>query len=401
MLVATCLILALLDFPLATRDADPLPGFSAVLPAVIVFLLAGRFSRRRQASAPARPDPVAAQLNEGIVCYEEGDYAKAEEILRRALGGPVDESPVTRQNATIYRMLALSCGCQNKSREGLRFCKRALEMYDRLWLSWSQEAIYCRADLAWLHALEGQLDEAETILRDLRSKLEKGPARHDSAMVMTLYQLAQVRRERGDLREAEQLLRQSLEQYEQGSWKNDVDHNSILTQLWQVCLSQGKHDEAVEALEQEIAVAERCLGPEHPRLVEGLVALWHVSLKSLRYLKAETACRKALAIEEQRLGPEHPAVGVLLALLLVVLERQRRYRDAAEVAGRQLTILAAAPPGDDRDLLARRLGEYACYLRSRGRTWDADCVESALILCSTGYASHVRPERNWPDSWWN
>jgi len=112
-------------------------------------------------------------------------------------------------------------------------------------------------------------------------------------------------------------------------------------------------------------------------------------------------CRRALAIEEKHVGPDHPAAGVVLAHLVVVLERQHRYRDAAQLTARQLAILASSPECVERDTLAQRLGEYAGYLRQQGRTWEADRIEYALVECSPGYAWHVRPEQNWPLSRWN
>lgn len=417
-------ILTLSDLLLAARHQDPTDVIASVLPAVAAILLTWGLIHNRKKTPPqqprhgrrtatgglftkwedsplSQPDYLATQIKEGIIYYQERNYTKAEEVFRRIVQNPLYATQTTMQHALAHRMLALACAQQGKVDDAFGYCSRAIELYDRMPPVTNSDSVQCRQDLAWLHSLRGDLCKAEATLREVLSRLERRPERPDSLLVLTLCRLAQVRQNQGQLEDAERLLHESLLCYDNGSWRSDKDHIAILERLAEVQLSRKQVDEGTATLQRVIEIQERFLGADHPAVAQSLLRLWQAYMEDLSYLKAERACRKALEIEEKRLGPDHPTVGVVITHVIVACERQGRFREAAELAGRQLAIFSGAPAGTERDHLAIRLCQYAAYLRSQDRTGDADAIESIVIEGSPDYATWLRPEQNWHSSRWN
>lgn len=360
-----------------------------------------KVSRKREDRPLSQPDFLTTQINEGMACYQKRQFAKAEAVFRRIVQNPGYSTQTSQQKAAVHRMLALSCAEQGKLDDAIRYCSRGIELCDET-KSWAnRDSVRLRQDLARLHSLRGDLDKAEATLREILSTLEKRLGRPDASIVVTLYQLAQVQQSRGDLENAERHLQESLLCYDNASWRSDKDYIAILEALAQVQINRKNVDAGTATLTRAIEIQERSLGPDDPAIVQSLLRLWQAYMDDIRYLKAEKVCRRALEIEERRVGPDHPAVGVVLAHLIVACERQGRSAEAEDLTGRQLTIFSRAPAGEERDLLAVRLCQYAAYLRSQNRTINADRVESIILECSPAYATWLRPERSWPDWRWN
>ena len=159
--------------------------------------------------------------------------------------------------------------------------------------------------------------------------------------VMTMFTLAELHRMQGDLSEAEPMLKRVLAMREKMLRPDDPETATTLASLSFLALTQANYRLAEQYAERALAIRTRALGSEHPDTAMTLVTLGRIRHYEARYTDAEQLFQRALGLFEKALGPEHMNVAVALNNLSQVHKEQGRFA-LAEVPLRQ----GARNPGE-------------------------------------------------------
>ena len=132
-----------------------------------------------------------------------------------------------------------------------------------------------------------------------------------------------------------------------------ADHPSVATSLSNlgvVYIGQGEYEEAKRCYVRVLAIREKALGGEHPQVADGLDNLGNVYNHQGQYEEARWYYERALAIREKALGADHLHVATSLNNLGVVCVSQGEYEEAKQYHQRALAIREAVVGSDHPDV---------------------------------------------------
>ena len=272
-------------------------------------------------------DPYEA----GLAALYERKFDKATAELQNSLKQR-EEKLAADQDAVLdaARFLGQSLYEQGQYRKAAEAVKRALQV--------SPDAPGLIGNLALSLMMAGDYAGAEPLARQALAINEKafGPDHPDVAI--SLNSLALLLKTRGDYSEAELLLRRALAINEKALGPNHPDLATSLTNLSLLLNAKGDHASAEPLCRRALAIREKALGPDHPYLATSLNTLALLLQAKGDYAGAEPLYRRALTIREKALGPEHPDVAQSLNDLAGLLQAKGDNAGAEPLLRRALAI---------------------------------------------------------------
>lgn len=189
-------------------------------------------------------------------------------------------------------------------------------------------------------------------------------------LAWTLNNYANVRFDLGDIEGAADLHRRALAIREKrfGAWHGDVAYS--LMNLGNCYELLGRYAEALPLERRALAIREKNLGPEHRDVASALNNLALVLADLHRYPEAESLYRRCIAIRERVLGQEDPEVGRALVRLAALHEAQGDDRGAESLYVRTLGQRERAYGRGHPETEVTRVWLSQCLLRQR-RTREA------------------------------
>jgi serine/threonine protein kinase/tetratricopeptide (TPR) repeat protein len=282
------------------KRADEIkPGFST-LKIGHMHLFAGRYAQAEScykvmASASDRWDRSEARTYLAIVPLYQGKFGEALKVLDRAIGADQMEQTVRRQNAD-KRRLAANIHLALEAYETA--VEEALNSRDVLIRAYPDNPVFIVDFYAHVLARTGRIAEAEEVLRDLESRMDKEALNRSHTYWVIKGNIA---RAKGDMDEA-------VGYFEKGLEIAPDPYFHIRSMLGEAYLEGGRLDQAVAALERALLRydAARALVPI--RAVKAHYSLGLAYEKSGWLSKASEQYETFLDIWKEADDPGIPAV---------------------------------------------------------------------------------------------
>jgi tetratricopeptide (TPR) repeat protein len=232
--------------------------------------------------------------------------------------------------------------------------ERALALHERLLGPDHPDVARSLYDLANLYRDRGHYREAEPLYQRALAIQERGLGPDHFDVASTLHSLAFLYWYQGRYAEAEPLYLRVMAIRETLSGPDDPNVAMTLNNLALVYRAQGRYREAESLHQRTLAIRERVLDPDHPDVTMSLHNLASLYQTQGRYREAEPLFQRALAMREQVLGPNHPRVALSLSHLADFYLERRRYAEAEPLFQRALTIWERVLSPDHPDVFATR-----------------------------------------------
>jgi len=326
------------------------------------------------------PDIARALENIAKALRYEGELEKAETLLRRAIA--MDRRLGNEETAEAGNRLSdlgVVVGLQGERREALALFDQALEIQSA---SWGPRSVPVGLTLNRKARLFLDRQRAEEGARLLRAALEifRDLLPDDHPLVATGYHnLAHMHVLLGELEEAESL--------ERRAWERDLrrlgeEHPSTLNDrqaLAMILREQGRLAEAEEHLRHSVAVMAKRSAAEHPALLSMRNDLARVLLERGRLDLAEKELHLALEAAIAGWGPDHWRVGVV-QIGLAEGALSRGDFETAHARGREaVRIFAAEGVGDGKWRLGEAKSALGAALAGLGRHGEAESNLSSAV----------------------
>lgn len=284
--------------------------------------------------------PVARDYNNlGSLLQEQGRYAEAEPLAKRAL--EIDEKVHGPEHPDVGRdcnNLALMYLEQGRYREAEPLFLRALAITEKA-LGPEHPTLATRLrNLAALYRDEGRYGEAEPLLKRSIEIGEKSAGRENVTVAASLSTLAKLYREMGRFAEAEALHLRALAIRDKVYGADNVRTAVSLNDIAALYQDMGRNREAEELIERALRIRGAALRPDHPDIAMSTAVLGGVQEKLGKTSDAESSYRRALEAQVKVLGPEHPDVARTRANLGALYKAQGRLEEAREHLERALAV---------------------------------------------------------------
>jgi tetratricopeptide (TPR) repeat protein len=270
-------------------------------------------------------DPYEA----GLAALYERKFDKATAELQNSLKQR-EEKLAADQDAVLdaARFLGQSLYEQGQYRKAAEAVKRALQV--------SPDAPGLIGNLALSLMMAGDYAGAEPLARQALAINEKalGPDHPDVAI--SLNNLAALLYAKGDYAGAEPLCRRALAIREKTLGPDHPDLAQSLGNLAALLYAKGDYSGAEPLYRRALTIREKALGFDHPDVAKSLHNLGVLLDAKGDYLDAEPLLRRALAINEKAFGPDHPDVAISLNSLALLLKTSGR------LLGSRVTVAAGA-----------------------------------------------------------
>lgn len=224
------------------------------------------WSRRRSLG---RQHPMVAQswANLAAIRFDEGKYAAAESLFRRALA----IRKIHSANHPALYALTLRC-------------------------------------LAEVVLAAGRAYEAETIYRQAAEIYEQSFGPNDSQLALTLTYLGRLHIECGQHGSAQQVLARAAEIQDSRRKARDPAIAFTFNTFGSLHAARAIYDQAEDYHRRALDVQRAILGKEHPDVATTLIMLGDATFALGKHADAETSYRKALQIRRQQFGERHRSV---------------------------------------------------------------------------------------------
>jgi tetratricopeptide (TPR) repeat protein len=237
---------------------------------------------------------VAAREFLARIYLDIARYGQAQAMLEQALqsGGPSAEM------VRCLTDLGRSWAEQGQYARAEPYLRRALEMVRRLRIDDTPDGVAVIYNLASACAQQAKFDEAEALIHGFLQRSDKrfGP---DSPIVAgTLHQLALIRFLQGRCEEAEPIARRALAILEKIAGANTLALATLLVLLGRILTRLGKLDEAEALLREALHAREEFLAPEHPLTAESFEAYAEVLKEQGRIIEAGEYTQRAGQIRD-------------------------------------------------------------------------------------------------------
>ncbi len=285
---------------------------------------------------------VAESLSRvGAELRVKGNYAEAEEVLRRAvalnheLGQTQDENTAFALDA-----LAVVRALRGDQTEALRLQKQAVDTCRRLGPGNELQLADMLNDLAGILMNDGKGDlvaaeqpylEALTIRRRLSGNLHP-------QTVLPLHNLGRLYRLRGELDKAEPALKEALASLRTVVGENHPRTAITVHEYALVLGAKGDTAAADRMLRQALQVYHANFGQEHDFIAEALHDLGVNLCRQQRYAEAVTNLTQAVDMRRRLIGPRSAVVGESLCALAKALTYQKDVAAAEQLLQESLTI---------------------------------------------------------------
>ncbi|HHQ47898.1 MAG TPA: tetratricopeptide repeat protein, partial [Acidobacteria bacterium] len=244
-------------------------------------------------------------------------------------GQPMDRAAVLLTLASTYDAL----GAAGKARP---LAERALAIRRKALGEDAPATLAARDQLGVVLGHLGELERAESILREVVAARSRTGSGLTAAAVASHRHLAEVLEERGEYGEARKILEELIRSLDRAGPDRTVDAVDVRIELAEVMARQGDYEDAANLQRKTLETARSLLGERHPRTlaVEGDLA---ANLSRLgRPEEAEALFRRTVKLRTEVLGADHPDTLTALSGLGIVLAHRKRFEEAEEIDRRVL-----------------------------------------------------------------
>jgi class 3 adenylate cyclase/tetratricopeptide (TPR) repeat protein len=312
-------------------------------------------------------ETAKALTNLARVCVQQGDVARAEPLLRRAIAiqqvAPGPDHPDTARTVAVLGGLYVGRGDHRAAEPEFR---RALAIRER---ALGPEHALTVGTLDLLASTVGELgrnDEAELLSRrvlEIRERL-LGPDHPDTLFALTA--LGDVLSKKQDHAAAEPLIRRALTAQQRTLPAEHPNTGLSMWNLAEALRGLGRLAEAEPLARGSLAMWEKTLGPQHEWTAWSLGSLARLRLDQGDAADAEVLARRALEIHERALGSEHATVAETLVLLGQALLARGERALARPLLERALMIQSTRPDAEEAIRRTRALLTRARVRARRG-----------------------------------
>jgi non-specific serine/threonine protein kinase/serine/threonine-protein kinase len=239
----------------------------------------------------------------------------------------------------------------------------ALEQRRRLLGPDHTDTIDSLHNLAAMLADDGNLSEAEPLMREALERSRRNFGDGEPATLRTLNNLAALLYHQGKFAEAEPLFRDGLAQFQRTQGQEHPETLAAINNLASVLQVLGKLTEAEQLYRQALQVSRRTLGDDHPDTLLWLNNLAAALKDQQRFSEAEPLYRDAMERRRRVLGDEHPDTMVSIDNLAELLVAQQRFPDAEVLRIEELERLKQKPAFEarQRDSIQRLVDLYESW----------------------------------------
>jgi eukaryotic-like serine/threonine-protein kinase len=216
----------------------------------------------------------------------------------------------------------------------------------------------------------GLLDEADSLLSEVREHYEARAAADPGLLVDLLTHVATLRFQQRRFEEAEQALRGAHGLAVRHFGERSAKAGQILGSLGPVLRNMGRAEEAEEALTRALEILREA-EPDSAEVAVTLNNLSFITFARRDLPASEALLREALEIRRRRLPPDHPMLIQATDNLAVILLNQRKLEEAQPLLDESLAAARRRyPPG--HPTLSIHLNNSAGALILQGRHEEAE-----------------------------
>jgi len=277
---------------------------------VTVAALLAQAAERVEKELSAQPQIAAEMLTTIGTTYENlGQYAQAEEALRRAL--ELHRKVFGDEHVQVARSIknfALLRHNQGDLKNAGQLYQQAISMYRKLNVHATRDFAEALNDYGILLNETGKFSQEKALYRESLAIAVRlfGAVHEDVASVSN--NLALTLHEEGKLDSAEALYRSALAIFEEIHGEAHPQTVRTLNNLAFVLNDKGERDAAANQFQRSLGIRRKLLGNEHPDVFTATHNLAAIFYYQEKYARADTLIREALRIGEKILPPRHPSL---------------------------------------------------------------------------------------------
>jgi serine/threonine-protein kinase len=306
---------------------------------------------------------------------EQGEYAKGEEVGRRAaaiarsLGRDGDSALAAGLDAQAWAIDG-----QGRYAEAEPLYRESIEASKRLEGEKSAKAASTMNNLALLLHEMSRYQEAESLFVEaLKTQEEIYGERHPETAA-TRYNYAQILADTGRLEQAKATWEVVLAT-DRALYPDGHPNSAFVLSAYARLLSRlGDFDRAEEMEREALAIRRSYHGDTHPDVAYSMGSLARVLLEQAEFDESERLMRDALAMHIETNGREHPIVGAMMNDIGRLLYERGDYVAAEKMHREALTFLRSIVGSEDRNAVAVSMIRLGNDLAALGRLVEADSL---------------------------
>jgi serine/threonine-protein kinase len=325
----------------------------------------GSAARHVEDAFPDQPDLEASiRTTLGQTYLSLGDYDDARKHLERAT--VLFSGEVTPEGLAASSLLAELYTGEGDYARADELLRATLEAQRRLLGATHLDTLVSRGRSAELARERGDYFEAEQVFVDALAVLREshpGAWRERLSSMIGLAKALDLQRKNA---ETEAICRQTLELQRRHLGSEHPDVAETLTMLGQTLRRQEKLEEAERVLNETLQIKRRILGEDHPEVLLTMNTLGAVHRQRGSHEQAETIWRETLERSRAALGDGHPAsikIQNNLAFQVFLLGKI----DESERLARGTLALQRRIAGDEHPLSIKFLKHLSYFLERTGR----------------------------------
>ena len=307
----------------------------------------------------------------GDVYRVQGDYAKAEALLQRALAIREASSEKNKANvAKIFNSQAEMYRAQGQYAKAVALYLKAIAIVEQSVGANDPFLGLPLHNLAELYRNQGSYAKAEALYLRVLALWAASLGPNHPYVAALFNNRAVLYRTQGQYAIAEELYQRSLAVYEKTFGPEHPMFARNLNNLADIGVVQGQFGKAEALYQRSLVITEKVFGPEHQDVATALSNLGIFYIAQGQYSKAAPLFQRALAIREKAFGRDHPDVAISLVNLALVYSQQESHEEADSLNKRALAILESSL-GENHPDFAMALNNVAEAYASQGRVVDA------------------------------
>lgn len=338
--------------------------------------------------AMVSPEAVHLLNQTGYYLHKRGRYREVEPLFERLLTMLYQPDSMDHHTAVCLNNLALLYYEQGKYAKAEQLLQQALIMEKHASGQEHLAVANVLNSLAGLYYTQGQFAAAEPLYLQALSILEQQLGPQHPNTVQSIHNLAALYRTQGKYSQAEPLLKQALEISEQVLESKHPDKASRLLNLAEFYYEQKKYDEAEILYRQALEICEYSLGDQHPTTALCLGSLAKCCNVQRKYDEAESLYQRALALQEKQLGEEHPHRALTLHNLAVLYKERGRLAEAEQLYLQALAVFKRTLE-PQHPFLVTNMYNLALLYKKLDRLAEAELLYQQVLAI---YEQQLEPE---------
>ena len=341
---------------------------------------AGQCQLDAQPEQVSQADDAAGLESQAQQAFSQGDYAKADALLQKAVqkrqtekGGEAALGRVLNRQAALY--LAMS---QLDKAEPA--AQRSLAVREKASGKDSPDVAETLSTLAAVQRQKSDFGQSEQSLKRALKIREQALKEDHICVAQTVNQLANLYKEMAAYSKAEPLYQRALtiRQAKMGDGSLEVAQSQ--SDLGGLYFAMGNYAAAEPYYQKALEARQAKLGSDHPDVAETLNELGGLDRRRGAYPSAEARYRQALAIREKKLPPSDPRIAETLGDLAELYQALGDLKAAEPLLKRALELRKKSL-GDYSPETAESLGQLALLVQSSGNLVEAESLlKQALTI---------------------